>query len=58
MRGLIVESDDTNSIVPLYLLSLSALAHLGITRVDELLDYATLHTHPHLDREQLEQRNT
>lgn len=58
MRGLIVESDDTNSIVPLYLLSLSALAHLGISRVDELPDYATLHTHPHLDREQLEQRNS
>lgn len=49
VRGLIEEKEDAEKLMPVYMLSLEALRHLGITRVAELPEYDTLHSHAHLD---------
>ena len=45
MRDLIEESDSKEKILPVYTLSLNALAALGIVSVSEMPDYAMLHDH-------------
>jgi len=45
MRGLIEESESKEKIMPVYSLSLNALAALGIASVSDLPDYMTLHDH-------------
>lgn len=45
MRGLIEESDSKDKPLPVYTLSMNALAALGITNVSELPDFTTLHDH-------------
>lgn len=48
IRGLIVELDQKDSVLPTYELSIDALRHLGITSVEELPDFEILHAHTNL----------
>ena len=48
LRGLIVESQSPDNILPVYELTIDALRGLGITSVTELPEYVTLHKHPHI----------
>lgn len=48
-RGLVEEEDVKESVVPIYRLSITALRHLGATKVEELPNYAEFHTHEHLN---------
>lgn len=48
IRGLILEEEDKEKMMPVYLLSLDALAHLGIRTVTELPEYDTLHAHEYI----------
>jgi len=57
MRGLIDEGTSTEHVLPVYTLSVDALAHLGIASVEQLPDYDTLHTHAHLETEALSAHN-
>ncbi len=56
MRGLIEEGSSEDHILPVYTLSMNALAHLGVASVSELPEYETLHTHEHLDQDALDAR--
>lgn len=49
MRGLIDEKAEQNDLIPAYILSLDALRVLGITKVQDLPEYETLHAHEYLD---------
>ncbi|MBT3816723.1 MAG: SMC-Scp complex subunit ScpB [Candidatus Magasanikbacteria bacterium] len=51
MRGLISEKQDEEKLLPVFVLSVLALSHLGISSMDELPQYDELNTHPHLDQE-------
>lgn len=48
IRGLILEEEDKEKMLPVYVLSLDALAHLGIRSVTELPEYDTLHAHEYI----------
>ena len=48
MRGLIKEYDDDEKILPVYELSVDALAHLGLKKSAELPDYETLSSHEYI----------
>jgi len=48
LRGLIEENENQDKILPVYNLSVDALAHLGIKTVAELSDYDTLHKHEYI----------
>lgn len=56
MRGLLEEGSSDEHVLPVYTLSLQALAHLGVTSVHELPQYEALHIHEHLDPEALDAR--
>jgi len=47
IRGLIDEREDEHGILPIYTISVTALRHLGVSRVEELPEYQTIHTHPY-----------
>jgi len=49
MRGLIEEEQEKDDLVPIYRLSLDAMAHLGVHVVSDLPQYQTFHTHEYLD---------
>ena len=49
VRGLVSEYDDKEKIMPVYTLSTAALAHLGITSVQDLPDYQNLSTHQNIE---------
>ena len=55
MRGLIIELRDEEKLLPVYTLSVEALAHLGVTSQDELPSYDELHTHAHIENILLEE---
>ena len=48
-RGLVEEEDSKDSVVPVYRLSINALRHLGVTKVQELPNFSEFHEHAHLD---------
>ena len=50
MRGLIEEREDEKKFLPVYTLSMEALRHLGINSVQDLPDYAELHTHDFVEQ--------
>ncbi|MFH1286616.1 MAG: SMC-Scp complex subunit ScpB [Candidatus Magasanikbacteria bacterium] len=54
IRGLIIEEEDMEKLLPVYSLSLEALSHLGVQEVTKLPEYDTLHTHEHLNTEERE----
>ena len=58
MRGLVDEGTSAEHILPVYTISIEALAHLGFSSVSELPDYESLHEHEHLDAVVLESHNT
>lgn len=58
LRGLIIESQSPDDILPVYELSIDALRGLGITHVSELPEYETLHKHPHFDDVEAEDIHT
>ncbi len=49
IRGLVEEHEEKDSVLPTYSVSLNALRHLGISRVEELPEYERLSTHVHFD---------
>jgi len=57
IRGLIEEEERADALHPLYRLSFDALRHLGVSSVEELPEYATLHHHEYIQAvmEQAEQ---
>ncbi len=50
LRGLIEEGDNENKILPVYNLSVEALAHLGINSVAGLSDYEELSKHDFVEQ--------
>ena len=48
MRGLVEETEETSAVLPVYRLTMQALAHLGISSTEELPAYAELHAHEHI----------
>lgn len=50
LRGLVVEEDDKEKLLPIYNLSFDALRNLGISNVSELKDYDELHAHQNIER--------
>lgn len=50
VRGLVVEAESADKMLPVYSLSIDALAHLGIRSAEELPEYATLHEHEYIER--------
>lgn len=57
MRGLIEEKDDHDSLMPAYVLTTAALAHLGVHSVEELPNYESLHQHVHVEARLSESTN-
>lgn len=51
IRGLIIEHKQSDSILPVYELSIDALRFLGISSVQELPKYDTLSVHTYLDQD-------
>ncbi|MBT3539335.1 SMC-Scp complex subunit ScpB [Candidatus Parcubacteria bacterium] len=51
IRGLVVEYDNKESVLPLYELSVDALRHLGVSSVSDLPDYESFQNHEHLNQE-------
>ena len=49
VRGLIVESNETEKLLPVYQLSVEALAHLGVTNVEKLENYEELSKHEYVE---------
>lgn len=49
IRGLIMEQQDSDNFLPFYRLSVSALAHLGITSTKELPNFKDLSEHEYLN---------
>ncbi len=50
MRGLIVEQEGKTDLVPVYTISLEAMASLGLTSIDQLKEYGTLHQHDYIEQ--------
>lgn len=48
VRGLIIEQEESRELLPTYVVSVEALAHLGINRPEELPEYEVLHNHVHI----------
>lgn len=48
LRGLIVESQSPDALLPVYTMSIDALRMLGVSSVEELPEYESLHAHPHI----------
>lgn len=48
MRGLVLQHDSSDEILPTYILSTDALSHLGVSETSELPDYSALHEHEHI----------
>lgn len=48
LRGLVEAEDDAEKLMPVYRLTVGALAHLGLKSASELPDYAVLHEHPYI----------
>lgn len=51
IRGLVKEVDSGVNLVPTFEVTLEYLRHLGITNINELPDYGSLHKHEYLVRE-------
>ncbi len=51
IRDLIDEQESKESVLPLYTLSISALRHLGVSRVEDLPDYDQIRNHVHFTGE-------
>ncbi|PIR03635.1 MAG: SMC-Scp complex subunit ScpB [Candidatus Magasanikbacteria bacterium CG11_big_fil_rev_8_21_14_0_20_39_34] len=49
MRGLIDEREEKESLMPVYTLTVEALAHLGVEKADLLPDYNTLKNHEYIE---------
>ncbi len=47
IRDLIEEHESKDSVLPTYTLSVAALRHLGVGRVEDLPEYANIRNHPH-----------
>lgn len=45
IRDLVDEHESRESILPTYMISLTALRHLGVDRVEDLPEYGDIHTH-------------
>lgn len=50
LRGLVTEKDDVVKMQPVYALSADALRYFGVHRVEELPDYAELHTNARIEQ--------
>lgn len=50
MRGLIEEKEDEKKLLPVYLLSFEALAHLGVKSLNELPEYESLRHHEFIEK--------
>jgi len=50
LRGLVEEKDVADKLLPVYTLSLEAVAHLGINNVSELEDYENLSKHEFIEK--------
>jgi len=50
MRGLVKESEEQNSILPKYEVTMEYLRHLGLGSISELPDYDKLHQHEHITK--------
>lgn len=50
IRGLVEQIEDSSALLPPYVLTVTALSHLGVASVTDLPDYDVLHTHEHLDQ--------
>lgn len=50
VRGLIVEKESKEALMPLYEISIDTLRFLGISSAVELPKYKELHTHAHIER--------
>ena len=48
IRGLIQEQAVTEGVLPGFVLSFAALAHLGVAQVSDLPEYESLSEHPHI----------
>ncbi len=48
MRGLVLQHDSSDEILPTYILSPDALSHLGVRETSELPAYSELHEHEHI----------
>ncbi len=55
IRGLIEEKTYEDKILTAYTLSFEAFRHLGISSVEELPNYTTLHAHPHMQLSESEE---
>lgn len=49
-RGLVKEKDTKDEVVPTYSLSITALRHLGVAKVDELPQYEAFHSHEYIEQ--------
>ncbi|EKD67398.1 MAG: Segregation and condensation protein B [uncultured bacterium] len=49
MRGLVESYDSSEEILPTYILTMDALAALGISETNQLPQYETLHQHEHIE---------
>ncbi len=47
-RGLVEEEDSKDSVVPVYRMTIHALRHLGVGKVEELPNYDEFHSHENL----------
>ncbi len=56
IRDLVEEHESHESVLPTYTLSVSALRHLGVNRVEELPQYAEIHAHPYFSENSEESR--
>ncbi|MDO8625942.1 MAG: SMC-Scp complex subunit ScpB [Candidatus Magasanikbacteria bacterium] len=50
IRGLVEEREDSLELLPTYEVTMEYLRHLGVERVTELPDYATLHAHDYITK--------
>lgn len=48
MRGLVLQHESSDEILPTYMLSPDALSHLGVRETSELPAYSELHAHEHI----------
>lgn len=48
LRGLVQEKTDATALLPQYEVTMEYLRHLGLSRLEELPDYTTLHSHEYV----------
>lgn len=57
IRDLIEEHESSDSVLPSYTISLTALRHLGVSRVEELPDYEQIRNHAYFTRDTENEQN-